>query len=197
MTQKKNKFFTFCFSFLPGAAEMYMGFFKQGLSLMVLFFGLIAIASGLGLDAIVFIIPIVWFYSFFHAHNLSSMPEEDFYMLEDDYLFKYDELLWKEKITAEKSRKCMAIVLIIVGFMVLWNTCMSSLHSLLWRIQSLEWLVRLLNTLPRMAIAIFIIWLGIYLIKGKKVELEKKENENEMDYSVDEVAIMEEKDENA
>lgn len=197
MTQKKNKFFTFCFSFLPGAAEMYMGFFKQGLSLMVLFFGLIAIASGLGLDAIVFIIPIVWFYSFFHAHNLSSMPEEDFYMLEDDYLFKYDELLWKEKITAEKSRKCMAIVLIIVGFMVLWNTCMSSLHSLLWRIQSLEWLVRLLNTLPRMAIAIFIIWLGIYLIKGKKVELEKKENENEMEYSVDEVAIMEEKDENA
>ena len=35
--QKKNKFFTFMFSFIPGAAEMYMGFMKQGISLMTLF----------------------------------------------------------------------------------------------------------------------------------------------------------------
>ena len=32
--QKKGKFFTFIFSFIPGAAEMYMGFMKQGVSLM-------------------------------------------------------------------------------------------------------------------------------------------------------------------
>ena len=31
--QKKSKFFTFMFSFIPGAAEMYMGFMKQGVSL--------------------------------------------------------------------------------------------------------------------------------------------------------------------
>ena len=36
---RKNSFFTFLFSFVPGAGEMYMGFMKQGLSLMTLFLG--------------------------------------------------------------------------------------------------------------------------------------------------------------
>ena len=34
--RKKNKLLTLFFSFIPGAAEMYMGFMKQGLSLMAL-----------------------------------------------------------------------------------------------------------------------------------------------------------------
>ena len=39
MTKKKSGFWTFIFSLLPGAAEMYMGFMKMGVSLMGLFFG--------------------------------------------------------------------------------------------------------------------------------------------------------------
>ena len=46
-TKKKNRFFTFCFSLMPGAAEMYMGFLKTGLSLMVTFAAAIVIASSL------------------------------------------------------------------------------------------------------------------------------------------------------
>ncbi len=38
MTRKKNGFLTFIFSLLPGAGEMYMGFFKQGMSIMAIFF---------------------------------------------------------------------------------------------------------------------------------------------------------------
>lgn len=40
MRKRKNGFWTFVFSFIPGCAEMYMGFMKMGLSLMVAFFGL-------------------------------------------------------------------------------------------------------------------------------------------------------------
>ena len=36
--KRKNRFFTFIFSCLPGAAEMYMGFMKNGLTLMIFFF---------------------------------------------------------------------------------------------------------------------------------------------------------------
>ena len=36
--KKKSRFLTFIFSFLPGAAEMYMGFMKNGFSLMMIFF---------------------------------------------------------------------------------------------------------------------------------------------------------------
>ena len=44
-TKKKNRFLTFCFSCLPGAAEMYMGFMKMGLSLMLVFFAIIIIGK--------------------------------------------------------------------------------------------------------------------------------------------------------
>ena len=37
MRHKKNRFWTFLFSLFPGAGEMYMGFMKQGVSLMTLF----------------------------------------------------------------------------------------------------------------------------------------------------------------
>ena len=43
-TKKKNRFLTFCFSMLPGAAEMYMGFMKTGVSLMSLFMLVIMLA---------------------------------------------------------------------------------------------------------------------------------------------------------
>lgn len=37
MTRKKRGFWTFCFSLIPGAGEMYLGFMKRGLSMMCLF----------------------------------------------------------------------------------------------------------------------------------------------------------------
>ena len=38
MSRKKSKGWTFICSLLPGAGEMYMGFMKQGVSIMGLFF---------------------------------------------------------------------------------------------------------------------------------------------------------------
>lgn len=40
---KKSGFLRFIFSLIPGAGEMYMGFMKQGVTLMVLFLSLIHI----------------------------------------------------------------------------------------------------------------------------------------------------------
>ena len=66
--QKKNKFFTFIFSLIPGAAQMYMGFMKQGLSLMALMaVSIVGVTYGLEF----FFVPVmalVWFYSFFHGY---------------------------------------------------------------------------------------------------------------------------------
>ena len=41
MTKKKSGFLAFCFSLLPGAGEMYMGFMKHGVGIMALFWLLI------------------------------------------------------------------------------------------------------------------------------------------------------------
>ena len=45
MKKKKNRFFLFCFSFLPGAGEMYFGLMKTGISLLGLFMAGIMLAG--------------------------------------------------------------------------------------------------------------------------------------------------------
>ena len=74
MTNRKNGFWTFVFSLCPGAGEMYMGLYKQGISLMVLFWGLGIICGWAHLELLWFLEPVIWFYSFFHVHNLRGMP---------------------------------------------------------------------------------------------------------------------------
>ena len=61
MTKKKSGFWTFIFSLLPGAAEMYMGFMKMGVSLMGLFFGLFIIGGFFGQSIFVLADIVVWF----------------------------------------------------------------------------------------------------------------------------------------
>ena len=56
MTNKKNRFFTLVFSCCPGAGEMYLGLYRQGVSLMGLFFGTIALAAWLGFEELIFFI---------------------------------------------------------------------------------------------------------------------------------------------
>ena len=59
--KKKNGFFTFCFSLMPGAGEMYLGFMKMGVSLMGLFFGIIVFCALLNLPSLLTVGVVVWF----------------------------------------------------------------------------------------------------------------------------------------
>ena len=79
MQKQKRGFWLFIFSLIPGAGEMYMGFKKQGISIMLLFWGAIALASITGLGWLAMFLPVIWFYSFFNVHNLKSLSEEEFY----------------------------------------------------------------------------------------------------------------------
>ena len=45
MQKQKRGFWLFIFSLIPGAGEMYMGFKKQGISIMFLFWGIFAIGA--------------------------------------------------------------------------------------------------------------------------------------------------------
>ena len=59
MTRKRRGFWLFIFSLVPGAGEMFLGFFKQGISVMTVFFALIAGASWLNLGPILFVMPVL------------------------------------------------------------------------------------------------------------------------------------------
>ena len=128
MQKQKRGFWLFIFSLIPGAGEMYMGFKKQGISIMLLFWGVFAVGSCTGMDWLIFLIPIIWFYSFFNVHNLKSLSEEEFYSIEDSYVFHMDELAGDINSLISQHRKLTAILLIVFGISgrYPWKLCISS-----------------------------------------------------------------------
>ncbi|MCI8334275.1 MAG: hypothetical protein HFH25_06815 [Lachnospiraceae bacterium] len=182
MTKKKSGFWTFIFSFMPGAAEMYMGFMKMGVSIMGLFLGLIVVGSFFAQGIFLVIDVVVWFYGFFHAHNLRAMDDEDFYALEDTYLFYVEEdgkKFWNNMVVS-RYRKIAAAVLILMGVSILWNNILDLLYWLLPDVMQ-DFMYTISYRIPQVVLGIGIIAAGILLIRGKKEELleESKEEEKE------------------
>ena len=171
--QKKGKFFTFIFSFIPGAAEMYMGFMKQGVSLMVLFFTCLMVPLStsiryieiLALSAVV-----VWFYSFFHARNLAALPQEEFDILKDCFVWEGFLAEKNFKVSNPTIRKWAAGILIVFGASLLWENFSSMIYNL---IPDRYWdeLYPMINRVPQVVIAVLIIMIGLRLMAGKKEEI--------------------------
>lgn len=180
MTRKKNGFLTFIFSLIPGAGEMFMGFFRQGISIMCVFFGIVAISSYFMMGPLNFLLPIIWFYSFFHVHNLASLSDEEFYAVEDKFLFDFDEDIFKKQIGKEKTRKILAVILIVLGSYAIWEMFMEYMYDFVNDyMQRFRWLYSTLRDMPRFAFSVAIILAGVYLIKGKKKELDQLEEVSE------------------
>ena len=174
-TKKKNKFFTFCFSLFPGAGEMYMGFMKAGVSLMLLFFLALLIPTVLRLDIFSSLAVIVWFYGFFHTNHLAVLNDEEFNQVEDNYLFGMDMLVDGRNFVT-KYQKWVAIALIGAGVLLLWNTMTAIAYRLLPEI--IYGIMRTIgNYVPRTLVAVVIILIGVRMIKGRKEQLAKLEEE--------------------
>jgi TM2 domain-containing membrane protein YozV len=175
MTRKKSSFLTFCFSLIPGAGEMYMGFMKQGISIMAVFWLLIFLAAFFGMGPLLFILPILWCYSFFNVHNIRGMSDEEFYALEDDYLFHLNENAFWGKLQG-KQGNILAAALIIIGVVIMWNRLADYMMWLLP--ESIYW--HIVDDIPQTVIAVLLIWCGIYLIRGKKKELDGEETKQKI-----------------
>ena len=151
---------------------MYLGFYKTGASIMVLFFGGYGIFGYLFRPFVCFL-PVLWFYSFFHTHNLNNMPDDEFYALEDDYLFH----IQPSQLTslAMKYRKPLAFLLIFMGVGIIWNNINHILSSIarwfIWSDAITSFIRYWGNALPQLAAAALIIWLGWRLIQNKKETL--------------------------
>lgn len=178
MTNRKNGFWTFVFSLCPGAGEMYMGLYKQGISLMVLFWGLGIICGWAHLELLWFLEPVIWFYSFFHVHNLASLPDEEFYSIEDDYIFHLDAPSERGRNFYKNNRRILAYALILMGVVTTWQGILNLLYDYLPEILY-RYIRHLSYDLPRLLIGIGIILLGAAMIRGKKKEIGEMEWEDE------------------
>ncbi len=177
MIRKKSSFLTFCFSLLPGAGQMYMGFMRRGSSLMALFFLTIFLSSWLGLGPLMFLMPIIWFYAFFDTHNLRSMPDDEFYAQEDDFIILPEYAKEKAKEIQTKYRYVLAIALIIIGLGILWNNFIDLITTIFPSV-SFSILYRLGQLIPQLFVACAIIAFGVYLIRGKKQDLDSLDKDN-------------------
>jgi hypothetical protein len=171
MIRKKSSFLTFWFSLLPGAGQMYMGFMKRGVSLMSAFFVLIFLTIWLSLGPLLLALPVIWFFAFFDTHNLRSMPDDEFYAMGDDYILIPEFAKEKTRFLQSKYRNVLALALIIIGFSILWNNVYDLLDKYLPSFISTA-IFNFGHYFPQLMIGFGIILLGLYLIRGKKKELD-------------------------
>ncbi|MGN1180267.1 MAG: hypothetical protein ACI4SD_03550 [Suilimivivens sp.] len=177
--KKKSKFLTFCFSLIPGAGEMYMGFMRMGVSLMLLFILSLLIPSVLRLDSFTVVAIVVWFYGFFHANHLVSLSDEEFDGVKDEYLLGVGALAEGRDFVA-KYHKWVAGILIVAGVLLLWNTFTDIAYRFLPQVIS-DTMRVIGNYAPRILVAVAIIFIGVKMIQGRKEQLANLEQRTETD----------------
>ena len=152
---------------------MYMGFMKQGVSLMAVFMVCLAIPLSLSIrpfEMLALSAVVVWFYSFFHARNLAALAEEEFKALKDGFVWEGFLEEKSFKISSPTIRKWAAGILIVIGTVILWDNFSNIFYQL---IPNRYWdeVYPIINRIPQVVIAVLIIFIGLKLIAGKKEEL--------------------------
>lgn len=154
---KRSSFLTFCFSFIPGAGQMYQNYMKRGLSLMCLAGVLLILATMT--ETVIFVIPflVVMAYSFFDTYNIrNAIGTEE--QPKDDYLLKginFDSL---------KNNKLLGIGIILIGGYILLNNILYGI-AIDTDIQILIDTIRIIrNYLPSIIVSAITIGAGVKML---------------------------------
>ena len=169
MKNRRSKFLTVLFAFLPGAGHMFLGFMKSGVSLMSLFFGVIALGILIHLEPLFFLIPIIWFYAFFDCINKRFCSDEEFEDLSDGYMFSLDKLFAGGGKFLQKRNLILGIILLFLGAFLLWDNVLRLLRNYL-PYYIVDNLTNLTSLIPKLFFGVLIIVIGIKLVMGKKRE---------------------------
>lgn len=109
---KKSKALATILSIFPGAGHLYLGLQKRGIQLMAGFLLAIYILDVLRLSLFLFLIPLIWFFSFFDALQKVSKQEDE--SLEDIPIISY----------LINHQKWLGISLLVLGFYYLFDSVM-------------------------------------------------------------------------
>lgn len=164
---EKSRFWTLIWACVPGAGEMYMGLMKKGVVIATAFWGAFALMATLQFNVLSFLLPVLWFYSFFDSINLRSVSHDIRIAADDkfsDDFLKFMDGKWK--LTFGKRHLLIGGVCILIGIQMVMSNFVS---PILWDLELIPWVSRLIHRLPTLLLSIVIILFGVYLIKGKKV----------------------------
>lgn len=162
---KKSKSIATFLSIFPGAGHLYLGLQKRGIQLMAAFLFSIYILDILRLGIFLFLIPIIWFYSFFDAmQKVSKYGEEE---IEDVPIISY----------LIDHQKWVGIGLVVMGlYYLLMNVLIPVFSPMLYdviQVDLMYWVQRYFQT---GLVCVLLIGGGIKLLSGNKHKREERKS---------------------
>ena len=166
----KNGFLLFIASCLSGCGQMYQGYMKRGVSLLLSFFLVIFASTYFYLGTLALFLPVIWLYAFFDSYALRSQLSAGT-APEDTFLFGLSDMDSKRLgALLHKRHSLIGWVLVAVGVYMLYDMLMGQLSGLFFGWFG-EWLYSLLRYgLPRVVITVLVILLGLWFIRGPKAK---------------------------
>jgi hypothetical protein len=157
---KKSKALATFLSIFPGAGHLYLGYQRRGTQLMAAFLFSIYILDVLRLGIFLFLVPIIWFYSFFDGLQRASKHGKE--PLEDIPIVSY----------FINQQKWIGIGLVSLGVYYLLTNIMLPVISQYLEIDLHNWVYNYLQTI---LVCILLIGGGLKLLSGSKKNASKKE----------------------
>ncbi|KGA95816.1 hypothetical protein AJ85_10475 [Alkalihalobacillus alcalophilus ATCC 27647 = CGMCC 1.3604] len=163
---RKSKPIAMLFAIFPGAGHLYLGLQRRGLQLMALFLIGLFLMDLLRLTMFLFLIPIIWFYSFFDALQKVAQYDEN---LKDVPIFT----------AFQNYQKWIGIGAILLGGYYLFDQVL--IHALAPTFEQhfgMDLRFWFYNYFQTFIVCTLLIAAGVYLLSGSKKQ-EKKDREGE------------------
>lgn len=142
--QKFNKkTVTLALSIIPGAGHMYLGYMEKGLFIMGAFFFSVFFMGWLGISLLLFLLPLIWFYSFFDAMHIVDGSKEE--VIEQEFKLPKVKHEW-------------------IGFGLIGLGLVIILERILYPL--IEWEIR--RYIQTSMVSLIFIILGIYILNKNK-----------------------------
>jgi len=145
-----RKIIAITLSMIPGAGHMYLGLIKQGAQLMTAFFLVTFVTDWLHLNLLMFLLPVLWFYSLFDAYHLLE-EETDGLQPDESPLFDW--------FTSHPA--WMGWGLIILGGLVIVQRVVAPIMVTMLSADTL-------NFVETAVVALILIAGGIFMLAGNK-----------------------------
>jgi len=164
---RKNGLLTFIFACIPGTGQMYQGYMRRGVSLILLFALNIFVTSIIPIAGI--FLPVIWAYSFFDTFHIHNAVNDAYASLKDGYLFGLGETdSGTLKNLFGKKHILIGSALVIAGGYMTLEKFIRPLLVRFWSDTDIYWPIEMLDSLPSFFVAAVLIGLGIYLVIGKR-----------------------------
>lgn len=157
----RSSFKTLVLSLVPGAAHMYLGLMGKGIIIMASFSFLTFFIGWLALSMFGFLLPVIWFYSFFDANNL----KHEAYGMDVDL-----SKLLNLKFEINLGNK-FGYILIFIGLLIF---CQRLLMPIIR--QYLNW--EIIGAMQTIFVALVFVLGGVYIINKNKAYGDEDDEEN-------------------